>query len=91
MATKKKTPATAPAENATAQTTEPQPVTTRAKRQAVVMQPELATEFENCKKRMTSIKAINKLAPIIGGMDHDALDMVGKLVGARRNALVEAQ
>lgn len=81
MSSKKKNPA-APAENqAQEQAAEPSPSPApRKTRQAVVIQPELAVEIENCKKRISSLKALNKLTPVIDGMDKDALLALCKVV-----------
>lgn len=84
MPSKKKNPA-APAENNQVQTqTETQP---RKQRTPVVIQPEIGLEIENCKKRILSLKALNKLTPIINAMDKDAIGAMRKIIAARIEAL----
>lgn len=72
------------------ETTEPNPSAStppRKARQAAVIQPDLAVEIENCKKRISSLKALNKLAPIIEGMDKDALGALSKIIAVRHTVL----
>lgn len=52
-------------------------------RKTTIIQPDLAVEIENCKKRVTSLKALNKLMPVIDSMDKDSLAQLKKLIDAK--------
>lgn len=58
----------------------------RKTRQTAVIQPDLAVEIEQCKKRICSLKSLNKLTPVIEGMDKDALTALKKLVDLKLEA-----
>lgn len=74
---KKKTDQT---QTATATTGAALPPPQRKTRQSAVIQADLAVEIESCKKRISSLKALNKLTPIIEGMDLNALTGLESLV-----------
>lgn len=52
-------------------------------RKTTPIQPEIGLEIENCKKRISSLKALNKLTPVIDQMDKDALVALEKIVTSR--------
>lgn len=55
----------------------------RKTRKLTVVQPELMVEIEACKKRISSLKSLNKLTPVIDQMDKDALSALQKIVLAK--------